>query len=138
MRTASFVRKRRIEIKMRAAKKKIVSLSLLLSLSMAGTSLSKANAISPSLSSGAYVPITMDDVRDVAKSELRNAVGAGRLSEDQARKFTNELDSASSLGSVEHTWAQLEARAQEAKALHPSLEHLLTTFSNKLDQWQKQ
>lgn len=125
-------------MKKRASKKQIACLTLLLTLSMAGTSLTTASAVTPALSSSAYVPITMEEVRDAAKIELRNASEAGRLSVDQERKFSSDLDSATSLGGVEHTWAELEARAQEAKSKHPSLDHLLTTFSNKLSSWQRQ
>jgi hypothetical protein len=122
----------------RASKKKIGCLSMLLALSMTGSVLSSANAVSPPLSTGTYVPISMEEVRDVARVELRNAAAAGRLTPEQTQKFSAELDSASSLGGVEHTWAELESQAQRAKEMHPSLDHLLTTFSNKLSSWQKQ
>lgn len=123
---------------MKSSRFRAVCMSMVLTLTTAAATMTKVSAVAPGYSSGVYIPITTEDVRKVALTELKNATAAGRLSQAESARFGNELESASSMGGVEHTWAELEARAQQAKSKHVSLDNLLTTFLNKLDSWQKQ
>ena len=120
-----------------SGKAKKVSIIGTLSLSFALSGFMSAGAVSPSPNATNYAPISVEEVRTAAAKQLNNAIAAGRISKEDADKFSESLKNAYSLSSVEEVWAELEAKAQEAKAKHPSIDHLMTTFTNKLDNLQK-
>lgn len=118
---------------MRTAKKRLFSVAVLLSMSLSGLSSFSAVALSPLPGSTAYAPISMEDVRSLASTRLNNAIAAGRLNKEEAARFRSELNNASSLSSVEETWANLEAAAQVAKAQHVSIDHMMTMFQRYIN-----
>lgn len=93
--------------------------------------------LSPALAQGsrgaAFTPINIEEIRTAAKSELSNARAAGRLTAEESEKLEKSLTDANSLEQIESTWAQVEARAQEVKSNHLSIDHLLKTFSQDID-----
>lgn len=115
-------------------KHKKVALISLLGLSMLGSSFYSVSAYSPVPGSTNYVAISVDDVKAEARRDLNNARLAGRLSKEEADKLSSDLESAYSLSGVEEVWADLLAKAQEARAKHPSIDHLVSVWTSKLDQ----
>lgn len=115
-----------------AGKSRKSSLIGLLALSFALSGLVNASAITPASTN--YVPISVDDVKNEAKKDLASAKAGGRISADEAAKFAAALDSAYSIAGLEESWADLLARAQVAKAKHPSIDHLVTTWTSQLQQ----
>src|SRR6202022_679288 len=81
--------------------------------------------------------ITLDEVRQQATIQLQNAQAAGRITPEAAAQFRASLENPSSLAHVEKTWADLEAVAQDARAKHVSIDHLVTTFSRYLESLRK-
>ena len=108
-----------------------------LAVSFALSGILSASAVSPSPSSTNYAPISVEDIRVAAQTQLSNAIAAGRISKEDADKFSESLKNAYSVSSVEETWAELEATAQQAKAKHLSIDHLITQFTNKLNNLEK-
>lgn len=80
-----------------------------------------------------FTPINIEEIRSAAKTELANARSAGRLTAEEAEKLDRSLTDANSLEQIENTWAQVEARAQEVKSNHLSIDHLLKSFSQEID-----
>jgi len=117
-----------------AGKRQKGSVIGLIALSIAVSGFVRASAYSPAPGSTNYVPISVDDVKAEANEDLANAKAAGRISKEDADTLGSKLDSASSLSDVEETWAELISKAQVAKAKHPSIDHLVTTWSRHLDQ----
>lgn len=117
-----------------AGKRQKSSLIGLLAVSMAITGFVRAAAVSPPPGSTNYVPISVEEIKTEAKKDLSHAKAAGRLSTEEADKLGAALDSAYSVSAVEETWGDLLSKAQVAKAKHPSIDHLVTTWSNQLDQ----
>lgn len=112
--------------------RKILQLGIICSISFSAFSNAFAQVPTP----GVYTDISIEQVRDAAKTALRNAIAAGRLSKEDEVKFAS-LDTANSLSQIEQTWAELEAKAQEAKSNHLSIDHLITTFSQRIDRLAK-
>ena len=107
---------------------------LAVSLSLGLATLSMACSQSFALpSGGVYTPINIEEVRAAAKSELKNARAAGRLTAEETKKMETSLTDANSLEAIESTWAQMEARAQEVKSNHLSIDHLIKQFSADID-----
>ncbi|MFA6208032.1 MAG: hypothetical protein WCT03_19090 [Candidatus Obscuribacterales bacterium] len=107
---------------------------LAISLSLGLASLSMACSQCFALpNAGVYTPINIEEVRSAAKSELRNARAAGRLTAEETKKMHDSLTDANSLEAIESTWAQMEARAQEVKSNHLSIDHLIKQFSLDID-----
>lgn len=117
--------------------RKLFHAGICLSLSLSTISMAFAQGRAPEPGVSPYAPIDIEQVRTLAKTELQNARAAGRLSKDEDLKFQQELDNATSLSQVESLWAELEAKAQEAKSNHLSIDHLLKNFSYKLDNLEK-
>lgn len=113
--------------------RKLFQFGICFSLSLSAASMAFAQGRAPEPGVSPYAPIDIEQVRTLAKQELQNARAAGRLSKDDDLKFQQELDNATSLSAVEQLWASLEAKAQEAKSNHLSIDHLLKQFTNKLD-----
>lgn len=111
------------------------SFAAMLSLTVAASSFTSSMAV---VADGANSPISADEVRTQARVELNNAISAGRLSKDDGAKFSSALDVASSVSDVERTWAELETAAQQAKEKHNTIENLLSEFTTKVNQLQKQ
>ncbi|MBX9687542.1 MAG: hypothetical protein K2X27_12620 [Candidatus Obscuribacterales bacterium] len=105
----------------------------LLAVSIAISGFVSAAAYSPAPGAGNYVPISVEEVKKEARTDLNHAKAAGRLSADEAAKLSSALDNAYSLSSVEETWGDILAKAQEAKVKHPSIDHLVTTWTRRLD-----
>lgn len=120
-----------------SGKRKRSSIVGLLSLSFALSGLMSANALSPAPNPTNYVPVSVEEVRSAAQKQLDDAISAGRISKEDADKFSDALKNAYSLSSVEEVWADVASTAQEAKSKHPSIDHLVTTFTNKLDNLQR-
>lgn len=120
-----------------AGKRQKASIIGTLALSFVLSTFSGAVAVSPVPGTTNYAPISVEDVRAAAQKQLNNAIFAGRISKEDADKYSEALKNAYSLSSVEETWADIEATAQEAKAKHPSIDHLIQTFVWKLDNLQK-
>ena len=81
--------------------------------------------------------ITLDEVRQQATIQLQNAQAAERITPEAASQFRTNLQNASSLDQIEKTWTDLEAVAQDARAKHVSIDHLITTFSRYLESLHK-
>lgn len=110
------------------------SLIGLVALSIAVSSFIPVQAYSPSPGSTNYVPISVDDLKAEARNDLASAKAAGRITAEEAEKFSAELEAAYSLSAVEESWGNLLATAQKAKEKHPSIDHLVSTWTSKLDQ----
>jgi uncharacterized coiled-coil DUF342 family protein len=81
-----------------------------------------------------YTPINIEEVRARLPSlQLKNARAAGRLTAEETKKMQESLTDANSLEAIESTWAQMEARAQEVKSNHLSIDHLIKQFSADID-----
>jgi hypothetical protein len=116
-----------------ARKRRMGSMIGFLALSITISGFVNAAAYSPTPGSTNYVPISVDDVKAAARTDLANAKAAGRLSAEEADKIGAALDSAYSISGLEETWGDLLAKAQVAKSKHPSIDHLVTTWTNRLD-----
>lgn len=117
-----------------AGKRQKSSLIGLLAVSIVISGFVRAAAYSPAPGSTNYVPISVDDLKAEAKMDLGNAKAAGRLSTEEADKIGQDLDGAYSISAVEEAWADLLSKAQVAKAKHPSIDNLVTNWTNQLDQ----
>ena len=104
----------------------------LLALSITLSGLACAAAYSPAPGSTSYVPISIDDLKNQAKKDLANARSAGRVAAQDADKFAGALENASSISAVEQVWADLLAKAQIGKFMHPGIDSLITNWSNSL------
>jgi hypothetical protein len=117
-----------------AGKRRKGSLIGLLALSISLSGLVNAAAYSPTPGSTNYVPISVDDVKNVAKKDLAHARASGRINTEDADKIGAALDSAYSLSGVEESWGDLLSKAQTGKAKHPSIDNLVTDWTKRLDQ----
>ncbi len=120
-----------------AGKRQKSSMIGLLAVSIFISGFVRAAAYSPAPGTTNYVPISVDEVKAEAKEDLANAKLAGRITNEEADRLGSAIDSAYSLSSLEETWGDLLAKAQVAKAKHPSIDHLVTTWTNHLDQLSK-
>ncbi len=118
---------------MSAGIRKKGSLIGLIALSIFLSGFGRAAAYSPSPGGGSYAPITVEELKAEAQEDLANARAAGRLSKEDAEKLAADLESAYSLSAVEESWSELLAKAQEAKAKHPSIDNLVSNWSSRLD-----
>lgn len=84
-----------------------------------------------------YALISESDLEKPARTALKNAVKAGRMSKEEETEFAKRIDGATSLSDLESAWADLEARAQEAKAKHVTIDSLIDRFSSYLNQLQR-
>ena len=109
---------------------KLSRLGLAVAISLSVISPSLAQSTNPGAS---FTPINIEEIRAAAKSELSNARSAGRLTAEESEKLEKSLVDANTLEQIESTWAQVEARAQEVKSNHLSIDHLLKTFSQQID-----
>ncbi len=104
-----------------------------ISLALSLVSLSMGCSASFAQNAGVYTPINIEEIRNAAKFELKNAKAAGRLTAEESSTMETSLNNANNLESIESTWAQMEARAQVVKSNHLSIDHLLKQFSNRID-----
>ncbi|CAN5311801.1 hypothetical protein BH11CYA1_BH11CYA1_50440 [soil metagenome] len=108
-------------------------LAISLSLGLASLSMACSQSFAQTPNVGIYTPINIEEVRNAAKTELRNARSAGRLTAEETKKMHESLTDANNLEAIESTWAKMEARAQEVKSNHLSIDHLLKQFSTDID-----
>jgi len=104
-----------------------------MSLSLSLVSVAVACSAGLAQTAGVYTPINIEEIRNAAKFEMKNAKEAGRLTAEESQRMENSLNNANNLEAIESTWAQMEARAQIVKSNHLSIDHLLKQFSNRID-----